>query len=283
MTALKITAVPDDEPNLPTAEVYVVTPAVAKRWLARNVRNRRVGQADVDKYARDMTAGKWQITGEAIKFDTNGALSDGQHRLQAVIKSGVSVPMLIVRGVAPGAQEVMDSGRKRSVSDSLTLNGIKNSSILQAAARTALKEPAAGFVSESERRQVPSNSEVIDFVNDHPEIHRAAEMASMFYPAFDCPPSILTLAWMRLAIIDMEAAAVFFHSIANMQTAGPGDPRLALIRRLANARRDKTRLSQRDYISLILRTWNAWRTGRSVNKFQTETRGEFVKTPGRLH
>ena len=266
----------------PTAEIYTVTPAVAKRWLARNVRNRPVGQLDVAKYARDMAAGNWKLTGEAIKFDTNGALADGQHRLMAVIKSGASIPMLIVRGVEPEAQNVMDSGRKRSVGDQLTLAGTKNATMIAAAARLALKEPAAGFVTEQTSAHVPTNSEIVAFIEANPRIHRAAEIVGHYYPAFDVQPSALILAWMRLSEIDLEAAGVFFHSIANSATNGQGDPRLALIRRLANARRNKERLNSRDYLSLVFRTWDAWRRGRSVNKFQTESRGSYVQPPKRL-
>lgn len=276
MTALKIA--PIDE--RPSAEIYKVTPAVAKRWLSRNVRNRTISQTTVDAYARDMAAGAWQVTGEAVKFDTNGALADGQHRLTAVVQSGATVPMLVVRGLAPDAQRVMDSGKKRTASDALTLGGVKNACIIAAAARLALREPGAGFTSE--RISAPTNSEIADFIEEHPEIHHAAEMASHYHPAFDAPPSVLTLCWMRFAAIDLFACAQFFIAVADMQTEGAGDPRLALIRRLANARRNRERLDAPAYLSLIFRAWNASRRGKSLNKLLTESHGGTVAIPSRL-
>lgn len=276
MTALKAVR-PDEHPS---AEIYKVTPAVAKRWLTRNVRNRSISEVVVDAYARDMTAGAWQITGEAIKFDTNGALSDGQHRLTAVVRSGATVNMLVVRGLAPEAQSVMDSGKKRTASDALTLAGTKNASIVAAAARLALREPGAGFVAE--RTAAPTNSEITEFIEEHPEIHHAAEMAGHYYPAFDAPPSVLTLCWMRFAAISLPDCAEFFIDVANMQTRGTGDPRLALIRRLANARRNRERLEPAAYLSLIFRAWNAERRSKALNKLQVESRGDRVAIPGRL-
>lgn len=256
----------------PTAEIYKVTPAVAKRWLSRNVRNRPIRPGEVAKWVREMKAGAWMLTGEAIKFDTNGALADGQHRLTAVIESGVTVNMLVVRGLAPEAQALMDSGAKRTASDSLTFKGVKNSSIVAAAARLAYREPDAGYVAE--RIANPTNSEVGKFVEDFPQIVRAAEMSNHFYPAFDAPPSVLALAWMRFEdAAGAFAAGEFFESIANMTTDGPGDPRLALIRRLATARRNSERLEPKTYLSLIFRAWNAWRKGASLQKMAPRTQG----------
>ena len=52
-----------------TSSVTLVTPDTAERWLSKNHNNRNVKRAVVNAYARDMAAGRWQITGEAIKFD----------------------------------------------------------------------------------------------------------------------------------------------------------------------------------------------------------------------
>lgn len=280
MTALKLADLDDLVDSEISAEIYTVTPAVAKRWLSRNVRNRSVRQDDVDAYARDMAAGNWHVTGEAIKFDTNGALADGQHRLHAVIKSGVSIQILVVRGVEPDAQKHMDTGAKRSAGDALTLAGEKNATILAAIASLAIKEPGCGYVDQ--RSAKPTHAEIADFVDEHPDIRRAAEMASYYYPQFDAAPSVLGICWMRFSDIDLPACAEFFSSIANLRTDGAGDPRLALIRRLANARRDRERISQYELLSLIFRTWNAWRAGKAVGRFQSNVRGDMVKIPERL-
>jgi hypothetical protein len=266
------------EADGPTAEIYKVSPAVAKRWLSRNVRNRPIRKNVVEAYARDMKAGAWQITGEAIKFDRNGALSDGQHRLTAVVQSGVTVDMLVVRGLAPEAQAVMDSGSKRTASDALTFGGIKNASIVAAAARLALREPEAGYADV--RIANPTNTEIAAFVTAHPRIKFAADQANHYYPAFDAPPSALALAWMRFEdAAGPFAAAEFFDAVAEMTTDGAGDPRLALIRRLATARRHRERLESKVYLSLIYRAWNAWRKGRTLKALLTEQRGDLIKVP----
>lgn len=282
MTALRIASDADDPNNdgRPTAEIYEVSPAIAKRWLSRNVRNRKIRPAIVNAYARDMKAGHWQVTGEAVKFDTNGALSDGQHRLSAVVKSGVTVTMLVVRNVKPEAQAVMDSGVKRAATDALLLGGKKNVSILAAAARLALSEPGAGFVSEREALRSVTNAEIQDFVDAWgDELDEAADKARHFFANFDAPPSVLCLAWMRLVNINAAECAEFFVSISELRTDGTGDPRLALIRRLKSIRENKERLSQAGYLSLIFRSWNLWRAGKSARTLPTHVGNDLVKIP----
>lgn len=280
MTALKIA---DDATAQPTAEIYTVTPAIAKRWLSRNVRNRKIKPGSINAYARDMIAGKWRLTGEAIKFDTNGALADGQNRLHAVIKANASVPMLVVRGIDPDAQLVMDSGVKRSVMDQLVMNGTKNPAVLAAAARFALSEPAAGFITDGIPKTTVTNSEIAEFIEDQGEaLLQAAEIAQHYYPAIDMPPSVLAVAWMNFANIDIVAAGEFFSSIADMKTGGAGDARLAFARRLGTIRKNRERVPQVAYLSLIFRAWNAWRSNQTIKNLPTHIGKELVRVPARL-
>lgn len=99
--------------------VELVTPDIAKKWLEKNVNNRPLRTSTVTRYAAMMSKGQWKLTHEAIAFDTNGDLKNGQHRLAAVVMSGASVQFQVTRGVDPSTFEVIDSGLKRSLSDRL--------------------------------------------------------------------------------------------------------------------------------------------------------------------
>ena len=61
----------------------LVTPEMAREWLTHNTHNRPVSRQYVEKYARDMRAGRWHYTNQGIGFDVNGVMTDGQHRLLA--------------------------------------------------------------------------------------------------------------------------------------------------------------------------------------------------------
>lgn len=93
-----------------TAEVRKVTPELAKTWLGTTEKNRTFRKSRVAQYAADMKAGRWQLNGEAIKFDKNGHLLNGQHRLHAVVRADTTVPMLVISGLDPETRTTMDSG-----------------------------------------------------------------------------------------------------------------------------------------------------------------------------
>ncbi len=105
-----------------------ITPAMAKEWLKRNVRNRTVSKDVVTAYARDMVNGEWAETHQGIAFNDLDELIDGQHRLNAVILSGVTVKMRVTWGLKSQmggklmtTMDAVDRGRTRSVADQLRI------------------------------------------------------------------------------------------------------------------------------------------------------------------
>lgn len=109
-----------------------IGPSVAEELLLRNTANRGVKKGSVARFSRDMVAGNWRPTGEAIKFDTRGTLLDGQNRLIACVESRVDFWTLVILDVPAAAQEQMDSGISRTTGDNLHLNGIANATLVSA-------------------------------------------------------------------------------------------------------------------------------------------------------
>jgi len=106
-----------------------VTPAIAEEWLMRNIAtNRSIRKTTIDKYANDMKAGKFYINPDAITFNQDGELVNGQHRLRAVIKSGKTVKMFVAFGFPITAEALLnvDRGAIRSVADNMELSGISD-------------------------------------------------------------------------------------------------------------------------------------------------------------
>ena len=93
-------------------EEILVTPQIAKYYLTKNKVNRNLSNAVVARYARDMSAGAWDMTGEPISFDTDGNLSNGQHRINAIIMADTAILMSVIHGVDLGAN--IDSGNART-------------------------------------------------------------------------------------------------------------------------------------------------------------------------
>lgn len=159
------------------SEVVQITPEMAAAWLERNTRNRRVVIARVKFYAAQMKAGEWKFTHQGIAFDELGDLVDGQHRLWAVIESGVSVKMMVTRGMKRENMIAIDGGRPRSTRDAMILLGHECSARSIATARLMLGAYAYGRMpgSRFDCAYMVSNEKLMFF---HDAIKEALDFAT---------------------------------------------------------------------------------------------------------
>jgi hypothetical protein len=99
------------------AQVYDVTPELAQFWLERNTRNRKLRQSVINRYANDMRNGRWMVSPDAIAFDTNDCIIEGQHRLWAVFEAQVTVRMTVMFNLDPDTILVIGDHLKRNLAD----------------------------------------------------------------------------------------------------------------------------------------------------------------------
>lgn len=104
--------------------IQTVTPKMADALLESNTRNRNISESKVNEYAREMTAGKWALTHQGISISSDGTLLDGQHRLAAIVKSGVSVKMPVSTGMSQDGAFAVDQLRPRSKADAIKIGGL---------------------------------------------------------------------------------------------------------------------------------------------------------------
>jgi hypothetical protein len=114
---------PRPEIREPYSLVMDVGPELAERWLSGNIHNRKLNNARVDRMVRDMKAGRWHLTHQGVAFDPGSVLIDGQHRLWAVVLSGLTVRMRVFFNEPAENLEYIDTGTPRSDADVLTLTG----------------------------------------------------------------------------------------------------------------------------------------------------------------
>ena len=75
--------------------VLQISPEAAAQLLEGNTRNRKINKNAIKRYSALMSQGLWKPGNDAICVAPDGTLLNGQHRLTAVIDSGVSVDMLV--------------------------------------------------------------------------------------------------------------------------------------------------------------------------------------------
>jgi hypothetical protein len=260
-----------------TASYEVWTPEQAEKGLSKNLVNRSIREMKVDQYARDMLAGKW-TAGAPITFDSEGKLIDGQHRLTAQIRADVKIEWLVQRGVDPESQSNFDIGTGRNLGDILHFGGEKNGQTLAAVAKMVhlvLKDRLRSG------RYGTSIQEVIQTLDEHPDLRRSAEIALWARGKnmmTQIQPTVIgTAHWMIAQVNGDEEATAFIHRIATLTGEPEGSPVLALARRTNEIRRMQQRVAAKDWLSMVIKTWNLDAEGKKVVKIATYSKtGEYV-------
>jgi hypothetical protein len=126
-------------PNGATVKWMTVTPALAIEWLKCNRGNRDQKRDAKESFVLDMLGSNWLETHQGICFDDQNDLLDGQHRLEAIVASGVPQSFMVffhwpsaVAGKKTNARQVIDSGTVRTIVDHLKMHhGFKNAAELK--------------------------------------------------------------------------------------------------------------------------------------------------------
>ncbi len=112
----------------PKGSVVVrVTPKMAEFALAEtNLKNRPLSSSKIIAYSTDMSNKNWSVTGETIKFGSDGLLKDGQHRLYACIRANTPFDTHAIFGIDPETFQHIDIGKKRDGADTLAMMQVPN-------------------------------------------------------------------------------------------------------------------------------------------------------------
>ena len=239
------------------SDSVLVSPGMAEALLRRNDDNRSITRHRVDLYAKDMIAGNWRLNGEPIIISREGLLNDGQHRLAAIIKTGIPMQCMMTFGIERETRTTTNQGGGKGAGDYLKMSGVKNSNIVAGAARMLCEYDASGGTSCNTSHI--TNAQTMKRVdNDLVELSsfiiRHKEQLKPFVA-----PSPALLCYYLFSHIDSEAADRYFVSVASGLNLGLGNPALAVRNKLLAMPRGRE-----DKIEVIMHGWNAYRTGRKL-------------------
>jgi hypothetical protein len=260
---------------------------LAAEWLKKNTLNRPLSRQTVTQLARAIERGEWKLTHQGIAFDEEGRLVDGQHRLEAVVKAGIAVDMLVAHGVARTAFTVMDTGRKRTGRDALSLAGEANSTHLAAALRGLqlyLSSPDATWSGGS---SLVSNDQLLTILEAHPEMREAINRGMALNRATKVTVTAASIGWYvtcrERADIDQTA---WFDGLITGAGLTASDPRLVLRNTLlgmAAGKRYRRKDDSREHLLYYLKAWNAWVEGRPLKLLRRSPGEKMPKITKKLH
>ncbi|MGC0422225.1 hypothetical protein [Embleya sp. AB8] len=262
-------------------EVLMVTPELAKAWLKQNAMNRPLSRQTVAHLVRAIERGEWQLTHQGIAFDQDETLLDGQHRLAAVVKSNLAVQMAVTRGVSRSAFTVMDTGRKRTGRDALTLAGETNSTHLAAALRGLhlyLNQPDTSWSGGSTGI---TNDQLLRVLEEHPGMRDAINHGLILNRAIKITVTASAIGWYVTAKErpDIDPADWLAKLVSGAGLA-VGDPRLTFrntMMGLAAGQRHRRSDDSREYLLYYLKAWNAWVEGRELKLLRRSPKEQMPK------
>lgn len=262
-----------------------VSPGDAEQMLEANEANRNMRARVVNAYARDMLSDRWLTTGETIKIGKSGELLDGQHRLSAIIQSGKTQRMLIVRGLDPDTRAVIDTGAVRNGGDALRMAGMggNNPYALAAAARLLVlweSERLTHMTSGTRADDRATHQEILEAVTNRPDLIDAVHDATRDYQRIGIPPGPQAMARTVLFDLDAKDAEIFFESLAGYATEGGNDPRATLLVTIRQMRELGQLRRPGESVGLIFTAWNAWRDKQKLSKMTTrDHKGRPLRIP----
>lgn len=252
-----------------------VTPSMASELLKKNSNNRRINQGIVANYASMMINGKWkEDTFELIKIDLNGNILDGQHRLTAIVKSGISINLHLVDGMEENVFDVLDTGKKRNTTDIFHISGVKNSNIMPSIIKLHQ------FLLENRNTRHSrhmSNVESLELYNKRQTFYdEIAKCTLTYYNNFSklvAPQYIGGILSYIADHYDLDYAKRFMTALVNGENNKTNAINLFTKKIIDSRISKKYTMTDTMLIALFLKTFACWRDRKSVNflKFTFET------------
>jgi hypothetical protein len=263
-----MTTRPTNPNTKPTVRIESVSPQLADKWLGTQERNRDIVNTRVRWLVSILEAGEWELTNDAISFDTEGRLLNGQHRLTAIVVAEQSAPVVVLRGLQPQVQDIMDTGLVRRTADALKMRGEVQVFAVAAALRwehrlVHLEEDPTdqmSFGTHGENR--PTTPHLLSIFDEDAERWREmVRVATAMSKHVRVRPGVTAAVFRRFFALDEDDAAAFHEALVTGANLEPNHPVLQLRNLLQPTRARGGRMPDFREAGLMCKAWNLWRDG----------------------
>lgn len=238
-----------------TINAVLITPPMAVEILNLNYDNRTLRPAVIAFLVRQIKAGRWKLNGETIKFDADGRLIDGQHRLWACIESGIPILLDVTVGVAANAYKTIGIGAKKSVSDFLKADKEKSCHLLGGALSWLSRIQNETVLASVARL---SGDEASELLAENPDLRVSVARKYRNITSGSLSAALHYLFAKR----DKALADLFFDRLEDGVGLSETDPIYRLRERLIANQNRSAKLPLEEVAALAVKAWNLRRQGR---------------------
>lgn len=243
----------------PVAKLETITPEKALELLVENNMNRSVTYRLVERIAEEITAGRWQVNGDAIRIAEDGTILDGQHRLMAIEKSGIAVETFIVYNLKKECFSTINTNcRSRSSSDVLSIAKETNCTTLATALNWVCRYSDESLISKKHYSIADQQETLVK----HPEIRKSVGLAMQVKNRLlpSAPTAFLHYMFHQK---DAELADIFINGISGGYDVKYSNFRLFNEKLIRNFTA-KVKIDRNEIVILGVKAWNATRQNLSL-------------------
>lgn len=241
-----------------------LTPLMAERILQYNHDNRpprfKGVSRSVEAYAAAMARGEWQLNGEPIIIASDSSLNDGQHRLFAVLESGVSILTQITFGVARDSRHTVDQGAARTPGNILAMYGEKSTNQLAHALQFVWAYDGGSSINYR-----PSPDQMMDALDANPKLRDAIKLALGLKNEFRVSAGYIAGAIHVCSRTDNFVCNQFVDQVrSGLGIVSQNSPVFRLRKRFMDHLSKKDILPAIEQAALFIKSFNAFRAGAKV-------------------
>ena len=246
--------------------------------------NRKAKAGYAEAIASAWERGEWIQTGDTIKFNENGDLMDGQHRMQAVVISDRTTEFVVVEGISSDAIRVIDAElAKRSLADQLGIEGFRNTVPLASVVRAgwAFELKGSPQIGGSQSRSL-TMAEALDFIERRPSIEASAVAGLKFKgrESVGITAREYGTLWDIMFHINPSTTTDFFDQISFGYGGEKGSP-VTRLRTRINAHEAQDGQHSIQYVmGIFIKAWNAEVEGRNLRSLKMEKDETFPAING---
>jgi hypothetical protein len=268
-------------------EIIVITPYKAQQMLKNNTDNPRIlRNLHVDSLSKTMLLGFWKEEhNDDICITKSGKVANGQHRLHAIVKSGVTLNMSVKYDMSEDCGLHMDKGLLRSSADTARQMGILNATWIISGIKyyLALKKGIHASSASISSMGIVEDEIFQEYYCRESFWIDAQKKSVSYYNSLNryLPPSFIMGYMVVFSEIDASSSILFFDKLCNQTGYTDKDP-IKLLRQFLekdNAEKHKNKFTTLYKSALFIKAWNAFRGGKQLSIIKWDKSRDVFPTP----
>jgi len=238
-----------------------ITPEMAREWLETAEDNyRRIQPKRVQAIASAIVAGGWKYNGESIKFNSDKRLVDGQHRLTAVVQSGIPIVSEVVEGI--DEIDEIDTGKPRTAADVLHRHGYINDRQLAATVSLLIQFKSGKMFTST----VFPKSSYLTLLQECPSITKSVSHGCVTKRRAGLRHTIYSFCHYCFGRADSSDRDAYFEQLDKGEGLESGHPVFTLreFLRTQVMKPSHLRVSQEFMCAATIKAWNCYRSNREL-------------------